>query len=159
MEQILIRTVSLNDVNDIQKHCFVRNTLEEVEKRISENIEKQNNGSIIQYVAEVDGHVVGTMTLGKENHPLYAHRCGLGDVVVGGEYQGKGIARKIFEQCVDYCRNNGIKIITDSVRGGEPAEQVYHKLGFIEYGRLKGGIVESWNDNKEYDHVFLCYIV
>ena len=128
MEQIIIRPVSLNDVQDIQKHCFVRNTLEEVEIRIRENIQKQNNGSIIQYVAEVDGHVVGTMKLTKENHPLFAHRCGLGDVVVGGEYQGKGIARKIFEQCVDNCKDNNIKIITVSVRGGEPAEQVYLKL-------------------------------
>jgi len=157
MEQILIRTVSLNDANDIQKHCFVRNTLEEVEKRISENIE--NNEFVIQYVAEVDGHAVGTMKLVKENHPLYAHRCGLGDVVVGGEYQGKGIARKIFEKCVDYCKNNAVKIIIVSVRGGEPAEKVYNKLGFIEYGRLKAGIIEPWNDNKEYDEVFLCYRV
>ena len=158
MEQIIIRQVSLGDVKDIQKNCYVRNTSDEVEAIIHENIEKQNNGTVIQYVAEVDGHAVGTMKLGKENHPLRAHMCNLGDVVVGGEYQRKGIARKIFEQCVDYRKNNGIKIITVGVRGGEPAEQVYHKLGFVEYGRLKAGLIEPWN-NKEYDEVFLCYTV
>jgi len=159
MEKIVIRPVSSNDVHDIQKYCFVWNTLEEVEQRISDNIDNQNNNSIIQYVAEVDGQIVGTMMLVKEDHQLYAHRCGLFDVVVAGAYQGKGIARKIFEQCIDYCKNNNIRIITVSERGGEPAEQVYSNLGFVEYGRLKNGIIESWSDNKEYDEVFLCYTV
>ena len=40
MEQIIVRPVSLYDFQDIQKNCFVRNTLEEVENRIRENIEK-----------------------------------------------------------------------------------------------------------------------
>ena len=159
MDNIIIRPLSVNDAADIQKYCFVQNTLDEVGKRIKNNLEKQNNGQLIQFVAELESHAVGTMTLSFQSHPLYAHRCALDDVVVSGEYQGNGIARKIFEHCTDYCKKRGIKIITTGVRGGEPAEQVYRKLGFIEYGRLPGGIVESWNDNKEYDEVLLYYRV
>lgn len=137
----------------------MQNTLTEIEKRIDENIKKQNNGQIVQFVAEVNGHVVGTMMLTLQSHPLYLHRCMLDDVVVSGDYQGKGIARKIFEHCVNYCKDNKIKIITTGVRGGEPAEKVYRKLGFYEYGRLTGGIVESWNDNREFDDILLAFKV
>ena len=157
METIIIKPISMKNVPDIQRYCYVNNTLIEVEKRIRGSIERQNAGEIIQYIAEADGHAIGTMTVVKETHPLYSHKCRLDDVVVGGEYQGRGIARKIFKQCVDWCVNNGIKIMTVGVRGGEPAEQVYRKLGFVEYGRLSGGIVEYRNDNKEYDEVYLFY--
>jgi hypothetical protein len=49
----------------------------------------------------------------------------------------------------------GLKLVTISMRGGEPAEEVYRKLGFIEYGRLPDGIIEPWNDNKAFNEVFL----
>lgn len=157
MLEIKIRPVALKDVKDIHQYCFTQNTFIQIEDRIKGNIDKQRDGKIAQFVAEVDGRIVGTMMLSFQSHPLFAHRCILDDVVVSGDYQGKGIARKIFEHCADYCKNNNIAMITVNVRGGEPAEKVYLKLGFTEYGRLVSGIVEPWNDNKKYDEVLLAY--
>lgn len=39
-------------------------------------------------------------------------------------------------------------------RGGTPVETVYRKLGFIEYGRLPNGLIESWGEHDVYDEVF-----
>lgn len=157
MVSVIIRQVTVDDAQDIYKNCFVRDSLKDVEARIAQNVHKQKAGEIIQAVAVVDGCVVGTMVIIKQKHPLFAHRCELVDVVVNGEYQGRGIARKLFDYCVNKCKRNNIQLILTGVRGGEPAEKVYRKLGFIEYGRLVGGIVEPWNNSREYDEVLLYY--
>ena len=40
-------------------------------------------------------------------------------------------------------------------RADTPAEQVYPRLGFVEYGRLPRGIKESWGDQRVFDMVYL----
>ena len=47
----------------------------------------------------------------------------------------------------------GIEILEVGCRGGTPAEEVYRRLGFIECGRLPGGIVEPWGERRAYDEV------
>lgn len=38
----------------------------------------------------------------------------------------------------------GIDILETSARGGEPAKEVYRRLGFREWGRVPGGMHQSW---------------
>ena len=149
-----IRELKQSDFRDLQANIFVRDTIGEVEERTKANIERVAKGEIIVLVAEFDGEVVGNMQLTKYTHPLYAHRIKLDDVVVCHRFWGKGIARQLFETCKKRVKSEGINIIETSVRGGEPAEQVYLKLGFAKYGRLPNGITEPWSGNV-FDEVLL----
>ena len=47
----------------------------------------------------------------------------------------------------------GLQILEVGCRGGTPAEQVYGRLGFVECGRLPGGISKPWNEGRVYDEV------
>jgi len=57
-------------------------------------------------------------------------------------YQGRGIARALLQQTLEEAVTWGIELLTVGVRGGTPAEEVYHRLGFREYARLPGGFKE-----------------
>lgn len=155
MENVVIRTVKQSDSKDLWENIFSRNTPAEVEERIAGNIEKMKTGEYIHFVAEVDGVVIGNMLLSRETHPLGRHKCLLGDVVVNPTFQRMGIAKKLFEKCKESAKALGLKLITVNVRGGTAAEEVYKKLGFIEAGRIPGGIVESWGNNDTFDDIFL----
>jgi len=56
---------------------------------------------------------------------------------VSNEYQGQGVARKLWEQAMSHCRNN---IYT--LRSSLYAVPVYKKFGFVEVGEAqeKNGI-------------------
>jgi GNAT superfamily N-acetyltransferase len=158
MEQkagIVVRVVRPADAAMLQHNCFVMNTIEETAARIDENLQGYAEGGVIPMVAEVEGVVVGSAVLKRKNHPLYRHRADLGDMVVCGEHQRRGIARRLIEALHDRAAEIGVTIFETSVRGGTPAEEVYRRVGFREYGRLPDGLVETWGDHGVYDEVLL----
>jgi GNAT superfamily N-acetyltransferase len=150
---ILVRPVGPADAVQLREHCFSANTLAEVEARIADAIEGYAAQIQILLVAEVDGTVVGTGTLVRRTHPLYAHRGELASLVVHPHYQRRGIARRIVETICEHAATLGIEILDVSCRGGTPAERVYRHLGFVEYGRLPHGIVEPYGERHTYDEV------
>jgi AraC-like DNA-binding protein/predicted N-acetyltransferase YhbS len=154
MENVIIREVRQTDAKDLWENIFSRNTPQEVEERIAGNLVKMKSGDYIHFVAEVDGVVIGNMSFNKETHPLYAHKCFLGDVVVNPAFQRMGIAKKLFESCKKQAVQQGLKLITVTTRGGTDVEEVYKKLGFIEAGRIPNGIIETWGDKNLFDEVF-----
>jgi GNAT superfamily N-acetyltransferase len=97
--------------------------------------------------------VVGLASLRRKQHPLCRHRADLVDMVVSGAYQGRGIARRLIKALREHAAQIGVSVFETSVRGGTPAEQVYRRVGFQEYGRLPGGIVETWGEHGVYDEV------
>ena len=152
---VLIRPVRPADAAQLREHCFSANTLAEVEARIADAIEGHAAGTQILLVAEVDGTVVGTGTLTRRTHPLHAHRGELSSLVVHPHYQGRGIARRIVEAIREHAASLGVELLEVSCRGGTPAEPIYPRLGFVEYGRLPCGIVEPYGERHAYDEVFL----
>jgi len=158
MEQapvIVVRVVRPDDATMLQSNCFARNTVEETAGRIGENLRDHAEGEMIPLVAEVDGVVVGNAVLRRKRHPLYRHRANLADLVVCAAYQRRGIARRLIEALRDQAAQIGVTIFETSVRGDTPAEEVYRRVGFQEYGRLLGGIVETWGECGAYDEVLL----
>ena len=79
---------------------------------------------------------MGTGGVGRKEHPLCGHRAELYDIVVHPDYQRRGIARRIVAALRDHAISMGITILEVSCRGGTDAEQVYPRLGFVEWGRL-----------------------
>jgi GNAT superfamily N-acetyltransferase len=150
---ILVRPVRPADATQLREHCFSANTLAEVEARIADAIEESATGTQVLFVAEVDGTVVATGTLIRNAHPLYAHRGELASLVVHPHYQRRGIARRIVETIREHAASLGLEILEVSCRGGTPAEQVYRRLGFVEYGRLPHGIKEPYGEGHAYDEV------
>jgi GNAT superfamily N-acetyltransferase len=138
----------------LQENCFSRNTLAEVEELIAERLREFAAGESLFLVAEVGGVVVGSATFQREAHHRRRHRAKLGGLVVSGEYQGRGIARRLVEALRDQAARWEIRILETSVRGGTPAEEVYRRLGFREYGRLPGGLLEPEGNLPILDEVF-----
>jgi len=139
---VIIRPVRREDAADLQENCFSLNTLEEVQQQIEGSLIDFSRGHSLHLVAEVDGTVVGSANLARETHRLTRHRATWGGVVVCGHYQGRGIARALLQETLAQASSWGIELLTVGVRGGAPAEEVYHRLGFREYARLPGGFKE-----------------
>ncbi len=150
---IIIRPVEPTDAAQLREHCFSANTLAEVEERIAHNLRAHREGTEAHLVAEVDGVVVGTGGLVRKTHPLHAHRGELVSLVVQPHYQRRGIARRIVAELCRYVKEFGLQILEVGCRGGTPAEVVYGRLGFVECGRLPGGIIEPWGERRVYDEV------
>ncbi|MEN6614060.1 MAG: GNAT family N-acetyltransferase [Armatimonadota bacterium] len=153
-DRTTIRIVQTEDAQDLWENVYSRNTLNEVEDRVAGNLWAYSEDKALPLVAEVDGHVIATMYIAFDEHPLRSHICTLHDVVVNPGFQRMGIARSLFEECKALAAKNGKNTICISVRGGTTAETVYRKLGFTEYGRLPNGITESWGEHSTFDEVF-----
>jgi ribosomal protein S18 acetylase RimI-like enzyme len=152
-EMITVRPVERDDAADLLENCFSMSTLEGVQKRIENTIQMAEEGGGVRLVAEVDGMVVGTVMLSRHTHPFYAHRAKVDDVVVRGEYQWRGIARRLIAECHTHAASMGVEILEIGVRGGTPAEEVYRRLGFIEYARLPEGIKEPGDGGNVFDEI------
>jgi GNAT superfamily N-acetyltransferase len=156
---IIVRPVQLQDAEQLRENCFSANTLQEVEERIADSIKAAEAETQVLLVAEVDGVVVGTGTFVRNTHPLYAHRAKVGGLVVHPHYQRRGIARRLVEQIKAHAASMGLEILEVGCRGGTPAEEVYRRLGFVEWGRLPRGIVEPWGERKAYDKVSFYMLI
>ena len=151
---ITIRPVEPEDAAELRANCFSQNTLAQVQERIAENLQAFAKGKQLQLVAEVDGIVVGTAVLMRKEHPLFAHRAEVVDVVVDTPYQRRGIARRLVDALCDHAASIGLEIIEISCRAPTVTEEIYRRLGFIEYGRLPRGIKEPGGEQRVYDEVF-----
>jgi GNAT superfamily N-acetyltransferase len=153
---ILVRPVQPEDAEPLRANCYSANTLAQVKERIAQNVQAYEQGTEVHLVAEVDGIVVGTGGLVRKTHPLHAHRGELVSLVVHPDHQRQGIARRIVAELCRYAAPFGITLLEVGCRGGTPAETVYARLGFVECGRLPGGIVEPWGEQRAYDEVSFC---
>ncbi|MBL0316942.1 MAG: N-acetyltransferase [Flavobacteriales bacterium] len=89
-------------------------------------------------IAEIDGTAVGFATYGQ-----FRQRCAYKSTVehslyVAGEFQGKGIGKKMLQELMEIARANDVHVMI----GGIDAENVnsisFHLgLGFVECGRIK----------------------
>ncbi|HNT73838.1 MAG TPA: GNAT family N-acetyltransferase [Anaerolineae bacterium] len=152
-EGLCIRPATLDDVAPLLENCFSMNTVEQIQELVEKNLRIFEEGKGVQLVATVDGVAIAALTLMRREHPLEAHRAELTGLVVHPDYQRQGIARRLVEESKTYARDMGTEILEVSCRGGEVAETVYRRLGFIEWGRLPRGLVEPWGEYKVYDVV------
>lgn len=152
-ERIVVRPVRLADAPQLRENCFSANTLDEVKERIVDSLSALEEGKEMLLVAVVGGTLVGTGTLVRKTHPLHAHRGEVGGLVVHPDYQRRGIARRIVEQIAERAASMGVEILEVGCRALTPTEEVYPRLGFIECGRLPGGIKEPWAEGQVYDEV------
>lgn len=153
-DTIAVRLAELDDAPEIKEQCLPMASVAAVREQIEENMRGLDSGKRMQLVACVDGIVVGTVVLIRDEHPLRIHRGGLFSLVVAQTYQGRGIARRLVKEVCRRASILGIKMLEISCRASTPAEKVYRRLGFAEYGRLPRGLREPWGDQRVFDEVF-----
>jgi GNAT superfamily N-acetyltransferase len=159
---LIVRPVRPEDAAQLCENCFSANTLGEVEARIASALSAREQGTMVLFVAEAASAaaassskrtIVGTGSLIRAAHPLHAHRGELSSLVVHPDYQRQGIARRIVDAICDQAAVWGIAILEVGCRGGTPAETAYRRLGFVECGRLPGGIAEPGPGGRIYDEI------
>lgn len=110
------------------------------------NIKEKKNVMLLAYLNEV---LVGIGAV-RGSAAVTSH-IGILGISIQKEYRDKGIGKILFSAILEETEKNlPIRIITLEVFANNPtAQELYESFGFIEYGRLPGGIhhKEKYVDN------------
>lgn len=141
-KNIVIRKASLYDVTSLHKNLFQNRTSSKVRDFLIKDLEMVDKGDMIRLVAEMNGEVIGNIQIYfKFDHPLFHHTAEMHTVRVNESYRQIGVATKLIEGALLFSKQKSIEIMTVWVDGNNiPANSLYHKMGFTEYGRLTNGI-------------------
>jgi GNAT superfamily N-acetyltransferase len=151
LSDITIRPVTAEDVESLQRNCFPRTSLERVREIVRSNA---RDGRAVHLVAEVRGDVVGTIELVPARGKRGRHRGELRRFVVAESHRGRGVARALLDAARAEAGPMDIEMLDASARADTPAEQIFRRLGFVEYGRLAGGLVMPFDKDEVYDLVY-----
>jgi RimJ/RimL family protein N-acetyltransferase len=90
------------------------------------------------FVAEVDGTVVGRLSLARDPHPASRHVADLG-LMVAAAHRRRGIGRALLERAVSWARSAGVRKLELHVfPWNEPALALYQSFGFEREGLRRG---------------------
>ncbi|MEI0604341.1 GNAT family protein [Brachyspira alvinipulli] len=105
------------------------------EEEFLQSIQKSITTKMFLY--EIDTEIAGICNLKGIDKVRVKHRVNLG-ISVLKKYWGKGIAKKLILNAIEYCKNNSIKKIELTVRtDNERALILYRNIGFVVEGELK----------------------
>jgi len=88
----------------------------------------------ILLVAEVDGEIAGTVQLVLETRPNGNHRAEVSKLLVHTAYRRRGIARALMQHIEAEARAAGRTLLVLDTQTGEPAEDLYARLGYARTG-------------------------
>lgn len=89
-------------------------------------------------VAEVDGHIAGTVLLAPCLKPNQPHRADVQKLLVHRRYRGQGLGRLLMAGVEATARAAGRTLLTLDTRSGSAAEALYRTLGWREVGVIAG---------------------
>ncbi|HUV54581.1 MAG TPA: GNAT family N-acetyltransferase [Candidatus Krumholzibacteriaceae bacterium] len=104
----------------------------------AEMMKAVESGRAVVVIAEADGKAVGQSNARKRRGRL-KHTAGLG-VFVRKQYRDQGIGSEMMRELENQAGALGIEILYLEVYGISPAMRLYERLGYLEHGRLPGGI-------------------
>jgi RimJ/RimL family protein N-acetyltransferase len=106
-------------------------------------------------VAELDGRVVGRLSIGRDSHPASEHVADVG-LMVAMEQRRRGIGLALMEAGEQWARSVGVmKIELHVFPHNEAALALYERLGYRQVGRRRahfrrsGGLVDAILMEKE----------
>ena len=89
------------------------------------------------FVAELDGELVGRLSLARDQHPASAHVADLG-LMVDARARRRGVGRALLEAAVAWARAHDIaKLELHVFPWNEPAIKLYESFGFVREGYRK----------------------
>jgi RimJ/RimL family protein N-acetyltransferase len=87
---------------------------------------------------EVEGRIAGQLMVERRRSPYEQHRGDLSIAIRTG-YRGDGLGRALMETAVDWARAVGLGKLTLGVfPSNAPAVALYHAVGFVDEGVLRG---------------------
>ncbi len=94
----------------------------------------------VSLVAELDGAVVGQLTVSRGNRPTTAHRAEFG-ITVAAASRGVGVGRALLETLETWAREHGVDRIELGVfEANERARAAYRALGYSDEGMEHSGV-------------------
>jgi GNAT superfamily N-acetyltransferase len=109
---IKIRQISQQDNNAVKKLVssimedeFIESALSYTTDDLDNTCEHYNGKHEVFYLAEGDGHVVGTVGIKNDG----AHNALLRRLFLSKEFRGKGYGSKLVQHALDFCRKEGYK--------------------------------------------------
>jgi len=86
------------------------------------------------YVAEDEGHIVGRLSIARDQHPASYHVADLG-LMVAVTHRRRGIGRALLDAAVEWARESGVqKLELHVFPHNEPAIRLYETYGFEREG-------------------------
>lgn len=161
-EDVIIRTPRLTDADDLH-NCFrhplvARTTLQMPSQEIGaaqKRLETQKK-QIHRFVAEVQGKVIGSISLYQTGNPRTAHVAGLG-MMVHPAYWGKGIGSQLMATVIDLADSwLNVQRIELEVNVDNPAGvRLYKKFGFEIEGTKRW---HAFGDGRLADSYFMARV-
>jgi RimJ/RimL family protein N-acetyltransferase len=107
-----------------------RNVAEE--RRYLRAIRRYPNAAV--FVAEDDGHVVGRLSIARDQHPASRHVADLG-LMVASTHRRRGIGTALLQAAVDWARDSGVRKLELHVfPHNTGAIALYEQFGFVHEG-------------------------
>jgi RimJ/RimL family protein N-acetyltransferase len=95
------------------------------------------------FVAEVNGALVGRLSLARDAHPASGHVADLG-LMIDGSYRRQGIGRALMQEAERWAGANGVtKLELHVFPWNEPAIALYESLGYEREGYRKNHYVRD----------------
>ncbi|PRY34338.1 GNAT family N-acetyltransferase [Umezawaea tangerina] len=94
------------------------------------------DGSLLLWVARVDGEVVGTVQVRLATLPNARHRGELAKLLVHRSARGRGVARALVRAAEREAAAAGVTLLVLDTETGSPAHSVYAHLGWTEVGTI-----------------------
>ena len=105
------------------------------ERRYLRAIRRYANAAV--FVAEDDGHVVGRLSIARDQHPGSRHVADLG-LMVAASHRRQGIGTALLEAAADWARSSGVRKLELHVfPWNEGAIALYERFGFVREGYRK----------------------
>lgn len=153
MEEVIIRKISLEDINELQKigrktffETFASgNTEEDMKKYLEESFSLEkltaeiNDQNAEIYFAELDNTAIGYLKLNfgksqtelKDDTALEIER-----IYVSQDFHGKKIGQMLYEKAIQVAKEKAVKYIWLGVWDENPrAINFYKKNGFVEFDK------------------------
>jgi RimJ/RimL family protein N-acetyltransferase len=128
------------------KAPYMLSTGEDVKRMSIDAIQKtlkayHENPNYVQFIAEVDGKLVGKIDFKNGNNEKISHQ-GAFAMIILPEYRNYGIGRALLETLINWARNNSEieKVCLEVMEDNLGAIQLYKNLGFFEEGRKAKGV-------------------
>jgi RimJ/RimL family protein N-acetyltransferase len=111
------------------------------ERRFLRAVRRHPDAAVI--VAELDGEIVGRLSLARDAHPASGHVADLG-LMVDGRHRRQGVGRALMEAASRWARENGVtKVELHVFPWNEPAIALYESLGYEREGYRKNHYVRD----------------